>query len=401
MRLYVRNLILQPSASERHVERAQIDSVALHIVTMIPEAQSLMIHPLEKAYFFKYITAFDEYFDAIKEVTDSAEAGKGAVANTILTTRVVPFRRNLAEISSRLVSANIAAAEDARTHINRLQERFLVSGVLIMLLSLGISFFIYNYVASRFSGYIARITAEEQEVGKLLELLTARQKKIEYLMINLSTVEEDQRKRFSHDLHDAIGHGLTTAKFYIDSARAELANGSFKGKEFLDKAVETILETLTEVKRISYELRPTLLDDVDFSAAVAQFITEFERRTGIRVTTDINLPPGPLHSLVEINLYRIIQESFTNIEKHAGAKRVSLQIIGRNDGTVAVSISDDGKGFEVRDVAFGADKRHLGLRNIIERGELIGGTVLIESHRNRGTEINIELPPIAQDSGHD
>ncbi len=401
MRVYVRDLILRQTPAERHVERAQIDSIALHIVSMIPDAQALMVHPLEKAYFLRYITAFDEYFDAIKEVTDSAEAGKGAVANAILTTKVVPFRRNLAEISSKLVAANITAAEDARTHINRLQATFLLWGALIMVLSLGMSLFIYRFVSSRFNEYISRIMSEEREKGKLLELLTARQKKIENLMINLSTVEENQRKRFSYDLHDAIGHGLTAAKFYLDSAKTEFVNGSVKGKEFLDKAVETIKGTLTDVKRISYELRPTLLDDVDFTAAVKQFVSEFERRTGIRVITEIALTPEPLHSLVEINLYRIIQESFTNIEKHAGAKSVTLQVMGRNDGTVALSISDDGRGFEVRDVAFSTDNSHLGLRNIIERGELIGGIVLIESRRNRGTEINIELPPVPRDSGHD
>ena len=270
-----------------------------------------------------------------------------------------------------------------------------------MLLSLGISFLIYKFVTDRFGAYIARIISEEKEKGSLLDLLTARQRKIEHLMINLSTVEERQRKRFSHDLHDAIGHGLTTAKFYIDSAKSELQNGSSKRREFLDRATETIKETLTEVKRISYELRPTLLDDVDFSAAVKQFMIEFERRTGTKVHMDISLPPVPLHSLIEINLYRIIQESFTNIETHAGAKSASLQIIGRNDGTLAVTISDDGKGFEPGDIVRDRSGPHLGVRNIIERCELIGGTVLIESHRNGGTEINIELPPMPQDPGHD
>ena len=400
-RVFLRDLMMRDKPEERHFERAQIDSIALHISSLLPAAQALMVHPQEKEYFLKYIKAFDEYFDAIREVIDSADAGNAKVANTILSTKVTPYRKNLAEISRRLVSANIAAADDARVHINRLQARFLLWGLLIMLLSVGISFLIYNFVSVRFNAYVSRITAAEKEKGRLLDLLTNRQKKIERLMINLSSVEENQRKRFSHDLHDAIGHGLTTAKFYIDSAKSELQKDSSKCMEFLDRAVDTIKETLTEVKRVSYELRPTLLDDVDFSAALKQFVTEFERRTHINVHMDIALPPVPLHSLIEINLYRIVQESFTNIEKHAGAKSVSLQIIGRDNGTVAVTISDDGKGFEPEEIAQDKSGAHLGLRSILERGELIGGTVWIESHQDRGTEINIELPPIPQDAGHD
>ena len=75
MRVFVRDLMVRESPPERHAERAQIDSIALHIVSLLPVAQSLMIHPQEKEYFLKYIQAFDEYFDAIHEVIDSAEAG--------------------------------------------------------------------------------------------------------------------------------------------------------------------------------------------------------------------------------------------------------------------------------------------------------------------------------------
>lgn len=401
VRVLVHDLMMTDDPQERHVERAQIDSIALQIASLLPTAQALMIHPKEREYFLKYIVAFNQYFDAIHGVIDSAETGNARVANRLLSTRVTPYRTNLADISSSLVSANVAAAADARAHINQLQTRFLSWGLLIMILSVGLSLLIYNFVSVRFSAYIARLTAEEKEKGTLLDLLTARQRKIEHLMINLSSVEENQRKRFSHDLHDAIGHGLTTAKFYVDSAKSDLQKDPVRSVEFLDRAADTIKETLTEVKRISYELRPTLLDDVDFSAALKQFVTEFERRTGIKVHMDIALPATPLHSLIEINLYRIVQESFTNIEKHAGAKIVSLQIFGRDNGTIAVTISDDGIGFEQDEIAGDKIGTHLGLHNIFERGELIGGTVWIESHQNRGTEINIELPPMPLPSAHD
>jgi signal transduction histidine kinase len=401
MRVLVRDLMLMEDADERHVQRRQVDSVALQISSLLPLAQAALIRPQEKEFFHPYITAFDQYFDAIHEVIDSAEAGNSRIANAILTTKVSPYRNRIADISTKLVSANIAAANDARLDIDRLQARFLLSALLIIGLSVGVSLLINRFVSDRFSGYIARITSAEQEKGKLLDLLTARQTRIERLMLDLTSVEENQRKRFSHELHDAIGHGLTAAKFYLDSARSELLVSAPASADLLDRAGRAIKDTLTEAKRISYELRPTLLDDVDFRAAIKQVITEFERRTQIKVRSEIALSAAPLDSIIEINLYRIIQESFTNIEKHARAKNVSLQIIGRDNGTIGVSINDDGIGFEPGKVIGNEIGPHLGLRNVVERCELIGGTVLIESHPNRGTEINIEIAPMRRDSWHD
>ncbi len=332
---------------------------------------------------------------------DSADAGNVTIANTILTVKVAPHRKRLAEISDALVAANLAASDVAREHIDSLQWRFLVSGILIMFLSVGISFLIYKFVSDRFGSFISNITSAEKEKSRLLDLLKIRQKKIEQLVVNLSTVEENQRKRFSHDLHDAIGHGLTTAKYYIDSARSELPLNPARAAELLDRTAGSIKNTLAEAKRISYELHPTLLDDVSLSAALKQFVVEFERRMQIKVHLDIAVPEAPLDPLIEINLYRIVQEAFTNIEKHANATEVSLQIIQRDDGTLAISITDNGKGFDAPEMIGRPGSPHLGLRNIVERGELIGGTVLIESRKGGGTEINIELPPNGARSKYD
>lgn len=391
LRLLVRDLILTSNNLDRSRIKSRIDSTEELITRRLAQTQLLAAGPPLSAPLQAYRRAVDRYMIAMKEVIDTAMAGNGAVASTLLNTKMLPHRKDLAESSQTLTQSTLQAEELARENIRTLERRFLVMGLLILALAVLLSGLIYLYVSRKFRGYIENLSAAERERENLLELLTDRQKKIEHLMVNLSTVEEEQRKRFARELHDAIGHGLTIAKFHTDSARALLPTDQVHTAEHLDQALGIIKSTLTETKRISYDLRPTLLDDLGFNTAVVQFITEFERRTGSKVHTDMASETSHLDPLREITLYRIVQEAFTNIEKHAQARNVFFQMIRRDNGTIALSISDDGRGFDVKKLAWNIDA-HLGLRNILERGELIGGTVLIESHPGKGTEINIELP---------
>ncbi len=395
-RILVRDLVFMTDSSQRNTARMQIDSVMENIISLLAQTQRIVILPEELGNFQTYITAIDQYFDAIREVIDSANAGNQDIANQLLRTKMVPYRNRLKAISLRLVESNINAEQTTRRHINDLESRFLITGVLILVLSLGLSLFIYRFVLVSFRRYIQSIISAEREQKRLLELLTERQKKIEKLMVSVSSVEEDQRKRISQELHDSIGHGLTIAKFHVDSARSTITMPPPDAGDHLDQALGAIRSTLAESRRIAYELRPTLLDDLGLKVAVTQMVTEFERRTGVTVRPELLLDGERPKPIVEITLYRIIQEALTNIERHAEAKTVFIQMIRRDNGTIALSITDDGKGFNVTEVAWNLDN-HFGLRNILERGELLGGTVLIESRPGKGTEINVEIP--AQLSG--
>ncbi len=390
-RILLRDLILAPDTAERARIRHAIDTTRETIARLIAQTQPIADAPPLHGSLQAYTLTLDRYGDAMREVIDAAMAGQTALASTLLNTKMLPHRTQLRTISQSLTESMIEAERLARGDILAKERNFLLTGLLILLLSIFLSALIYLYVSGKFRGYIESLRAAEFERENLLELLTDRQRKIEHLMVNLSTVEEEQRKRFARELHDAIGHGLTIAKFHTDSALAVVTSDPAHTAEHLDQALSIIQSTLRETKRISYDLRPTLLDDLGFNIAVAQFISEFERRTGTKVHADIPSDKFPLDPLREITLYRIVQEAFTNIEKHAQARNVFFQVIRRDNGTVALSITDDGRGFDVKKLAWDIDA-HLGLRNILERGELIGGTVLIESHPGKGTEINIEIP---------
>jgi|GEM_PF-3150576 len=391
LRLLVRDVIFFEDAKQRETLRSQIDSVMNEIADQFDKTRRIVVQPEEKQSYQAYIAAFDQFADAIHKVVDTVEAGKHEEAVSLYQTTMLQSRQRLDEISNRLVIANLHASAVTRDHIDSLETEFLQIGVGIVALSIIISVLIYYYVSRTFWIYVENIKSAEEQKENLLHLLQERQKKIEQLVVNMSSIEEDQRKRFAQELHDAIGHGLTVAKFHVDSAKAELDRNPAQARDHLEKSLSTIQESLTETKRISYDMRPMLLDDLGLVAAVKQLITDFERRTGIKVQKDFAILSGRLKSIAEITIYRIVQEAFSNIEKHSNAKKVLFQMLVRDEGVLVLSITDDGKGFDVGDVVMGKNSR-LGLRNILERGELIGGTVLIESRPGQGCEINIEMP---------
>ncbi|HUL43323.1 MAG TPA: histidine kinase [Bacteroidota bacterium] len=384
LRLLVRDLITTPDAAHRQSVRQQIDSLLNETTGQFSKTLYVKVQPEEGRSFQEYIKTFDSYADAIRSITDTIIEQRRDSSMAIYTEFVQPIRQALDEKSRSLVSANLHASAVTRDHITSLETEFLQIGVGIAGLAIIISVLIYYYVSQRF-----RMAQKQRD--DLLNLLRERQKKIEQLVIHMSTLEEDQRKRFAQELHDAIGHGLTVAKFHIDSARAEFERNRAVAADHLEKSLSTIQQSLLETKRISYDMRPTLLDDLGLVAALNQLITDFERRTGTKVSRDFGSFSGRFRSIVEITVYRIVQEAFINIEKHAEAKHVSFQMFVRDEGVLVLSITDDGKGFDVGEVVMEGSP-HLGLRNILERGELMGGTVLVESRPGKGCEINIEVP---------
>ncbi len=271
-----------------------------------------------------------------------------------------------------------------------MQTGYLWRSISILVLSILIGGFIYRFVLHTIKIYIEGLTKAQQEKNEILEILTERQNMVEKLMVDMESSVEDERKRFSQELHDAIGHGLTISILNVESALLETSPSISTTEGYLKNALESMKEVLAETKRISYELRPPLLDDFGLGGAIKQLGRDFQKKTGIAINIliDENIPHLP--SKQEISLYRIVQESLTNIEKHSGASSVTLQLIYRSEGVLALSVIDDGRGFSVtqkEDTAI-----HLGMRNMRERINLMNGTMVVNVDSGKGVEIIIEVP---------
>jgi signal transduction histidine kinase len=197
--------------------------------------------------------------------------------------------------------------------------------------------------------------------------------------------QELERRRLARELHDETGQALTSILLGLKGL--EERTGDEASRAAAEELRELVVSTLQDVRRLAVELRPTALDDFGLVAALERLAGSFSEQTGISVDFQTALADERLPAEVETALYRIVQESLTNVVKHARARRVSI-LLARREGAVKAVVEDDGRGFdptELRDDGFGL----VGMR---ERLALIGGRLEVESGPEAGTTIAAEVP---------
>jgi two-component system NarL family sensor kinase len=195
--------------------------------------------------------------------------------------------------------------------------------------------------------------------------------------------QENERARLSRELHDGISQMMVSIKLLLESALARFERSEARvpaAEAALSTSLARLADTLREVRRISHALRPAMLDDLGLAAALDQLSRELSAQAGIEVgfTQDVPRPEPPLPDAVNTALFRIAQEALTNIVRHAHATRGTLSLRISAQAAVTLSIEDNGCGFDAERVQ--ADPRAgVGLRNMRERLETLGGTLSLAS----------------------
>jgi two-component system NarL family sensor kinase len=197
----------------------------------------------------------------------------------------------------------------------------------------------------------------------------------------------DERARLSRDLHDGISQALVSVKLQLEAGIIRLDGDAGKrelARAGLERTVDQVNTVLGEVRRISHDLRPTLLDDMGLAPALEYLAREFGEDAGTPVRFRAAGAVDALPDMVGTVLFRIAQEALTNVERHAQAGTIELSL-ERVANRVSLSIADDGVGFDTDDVAV-HPKRGIGLRNMMERMEAIGGRLSVNS-TSSGTSV--------------
>jgi signal transduction histidine kinase len=198
------------------------------------------------------------------------------------------------------------------------------------------------------------------------------------------SAQELERRRLARELHDETGQALTSVLLGLKAVEEAASPEEMRaaGAELR----ELVVQTLQDVRRLAVELRPRALDDFGLVPALERLTGSLAEHTGIAVDFESALGDERLPSDLETALYRIVQESLTNIVKHARATRASV-LVARREGLVVVVIEDDGAGFDP-----GRPVEGIGLLGMRERAELVDGTLTIESRDGGGTTILAEVP---------
>ena len=196
--------------------------------------------------------------------------------------------------------------------------------------------------------------------------------------------QEAERRRLARELHDETGQALTSILLGLKALEEKLAADDSRAA--VGGLRDLVVSTLQDVRRLAVELRPTALDDFGLVAALERLTQSFAEQSKIPVDFQSTLPPERLPEEVETALYRIVQESLTNVIKHAHATRVSV-LLTRKKGSVAAVVEDDGRGFDPAAVPDGG----FGLAGMRERVAALGGRLELESG-GRGTTVAAEVP---------
>ena len=225
----------------------------------------------------------------------------------------------------------------------------------------------------------------EQRMNKYLE-------EMQQLSARLLAVQEEERRGIARELHDEFGQGLTAALLSLKELSTTAASGSLAMPL---RHVAGILTQLTQqVRTLSLNLRPSVLDDLGLLAAARWYLRERVESTGLRVTLDADEPLPRFTSLIETTCFRVMQGALTNVLRHAQARHVQVGLHFA-DGELRLSVRDDGRGFDVaraRREAVGV--KSLGLLGMEERVRLAGGQYVVSSEPGEGTEVRVTLPTV-------
>ena len=212
--------------------------------------------------------------------------------------------------------------------------------------------------------------------------------RLKALTSEIVDAQENERKRVSTELHDGISQLLVSARYGLDIA-CENAKGNKKVSEPVNKSMEAISTAISEIRRISMALRPSVLDDMGLASAINSLCKDFQLQTGIKVEVVTEHIGDALDDRSKTTLYRVAQEAMANIAKHSDASNMTIELTKNRKG-VFMEISDNGKGLAKsgKELVIAG----MGLRNMKERIESHNGTFDLTSVKNEGLSLKIFLP---------
>lgn len=224
------------------------------------------------------------------------------------------------------------------------------------------------------------------------EALSQSEEQLRRLSYEILTVQETERRRISRELHDQLGQDLTLAKLMLRSVEKALPDQGEGAKDECEDLLEFIDQVIENVRRLSRDLSPAILEDVGLTAALQWLTKTFAENSGLRVRSDIAHIDHLVSKHAHIMLYRVLQEALTNIAKHAGAQNVHVAIRA-DDDRVSFSVEDDGEGIESeRTGARDRTQQSLGITIMEERVRFMGGGLDVWSQPGKGTRIAFTIP---------
>ncbi len=289
------------------------------------------------------------------------------------------------EQSAKLAASSVSKMEQGQEQIRRTLQLSRI-GVATMALAGLLAFYMYLMQTKALLASGRREQESLQRERDFLEVqVRERTANLAELATHLQNVREDERGHLARELHDELGALLTAAKLDVARLKSRLAGNLPEAAERLAHLTNTLNSGIALKRRIVEDLRPSSLSHLGLVASLEILAREFEERSGLSITTD--LETVELGGSAQLTVYRLVQESLTNIGKYAEARQAEISLHDF-DGYITVEVKDDGKGFKVANVGPGSH----GLAGMRHRVEAAGGRLTVTSTEGEGSVISAVLP---------
>lgn len=291
-------------------------------------------------------------------------------------------------LSVKLAASSITRMEHAQLQIKQTLQLSRI-GVAIMAMAGLLAFYMYLLQTQALLRSGARETESLQRERDQLDLqVRERTANLAELATHLQNVREDERGHLARELHDELGALLTAAKLDVARLKSRLAGNLPEAADRLAHLTETLNSGIALKRRIVEDLRPSSLSHLGLVASLEILAREFEERSGLSTTTD--LENVDLGGSAQLTVYRLVQESLTNIAKYAEASQIVVSLQNMDTYTL-IEVHDNGKGFEVGNISTTSH----GLAGMRHRVEAAGGRLTVDSTIEKGTRISAVLPKTA------
>ncbi|MEO8287044.1 MAG: PAS domain-containing sensor histidine kinase [Chloroflexota bacterium] len=227
-------------------------------------------------------------------------------------------------------------------------------------------------------------------ISALLTEVSAGREALQSLSRRLLEIQESERRYIARELHDEIGQTLTAIQINIETLERLPEAKDLQPR--LKESVSLVEQALYQIRNLSLDLRPSILDDLGLVSALLWYTERHAERTGLDIQIALDPLPYRLPTDIETTCFRVVQEALTNIARHSRARCAKVELC-RRDGNIEAIVSDDGDGFDVKAAQARASAgASMGLIGMRERAELAGGRLAIDSVPGKGTTIKLLLP---------
>jgi two-component system sensor histidine kinase DegS len=237
---------------------------------------------------------------------------------------------------------------------------------------------------------ISHVSLTMDYLGGSLKDLNSKMESIQQrqqMGLQIIKAQEEERKRVAREIHDGPAQSLANVVLRLEVCQRLLDTDLVKAREELEDMKFQVRVSLRDVRRIIFDLRPMVLDDLGLIPAIRRYLSEYEKRSKINTNFLLLGKEERIQSVLEVAIFRIVQEALTNAHKHSGASQVNVRL-EINQTQITVVVDDNGWGFDVDKALSSASKgENYGLISMRERAELFGGTVTFQSKPQVGTKV--------------